>query len=76
MQIYMRVCPICAAENKRKPSHSRFFVPGWENAFISEEVANTNCTIHPNQPYIKVAMTCEEFHDLCYISSEPSLCRL
>lgn len=72
MQIYMRVCPICAKENIRKETHSKIYVPGWINWFLEEQYADTTCEKHPDQRLIKMAMTCEEFQILYYISNEPS----
>lgn len=73
MQRYMRICPICAKENQRKSSHSIIYVPGWEDAFISEEAAeNETCADHPSQKLIKSLITCEEFQILREISNEPS----
>lgn len=73
MQTYMRICPICAKENKRKSSHSNIYVPGWIDYYISEEVCkNKTCVDHPNQKLIKSLITCEEFQILREISNEPS----
>lgn len=73
MQKFMRVCPICAKENIRKESHSKIYVPGWEDSFLDEQYADTTCIWgHENQKLIKMAMTCEEFQVLRHISNEPS----
>ena len=52
MQIYMRVCPICANENIRKSSYSKRVVVGWETGWDSEESVPANCSIHKDQPFI------------------------
>lgn len=72
MQIYMRVCPICANENNRKLGHSRIYVPGWIDTFSDESYADTTCLEHNEKKLIKVAMTCEEFQILRQVSNEPS----
>ena len=80
MQTYMRVCPICAKENKRESYHSKFYVPGWSaveevNANVvltdSQKEKLFTCKEH-NQKMIQVSMTYKEFNLLCEISSEPS----
>ncbi|MEY8339588.1 hypothetical protein AALB16_16535 [Lachnospiraceae bacterium 62-35] len=72
MQIYMRVCPICAKENIREAWHSKIYVPGWVNWYNIEPSDEETCLKHKNQKLIKMAMTCEEFQILYYISNEPS----
>ncbi len=71
MQIYMRMCPICASENKRKAAYSSIYVPGWIDYFLEEEYADTTCYIHEEQQLIKMSMTCEEFEILRYVSNDP-----
>lgn len=71
MQIYMRICPKCVAEHHQV---GRFGVAGWIDYFKSEEVIYDGlpCLYHPDQPYIKMAMTCEEFQILKKISLDPA----
>lgn len=72
MQIYMRVCSICAKENKRNVGHSAIYVPGWIDYYNHEPDENETCDHHKNQKLIKCAMTCEEFQILRYVSNDPS----
>lgn len=72
MQIYMRVCPICAKENKREDYHSAIYVPGWIDHFNCEPNESITCIDHEDQKLIKCAMTCEEFQILRYVSNDPS----
>ena len=72
MQEYMRVCPKCVNESINKPNHSKIHVIGWRDSFKDENFANVNCHHHPDQPLIKVAMTCAEFQILRYISNDPT----
>lgn len=72
MQIYMRVCPICAKENKRDSGRSVIYVPGWINFYNYEPDENETCDYHKDQKLIKCAMTCEEFQILRYVSNDPS----
>lgn len=72
MQIYMRVCPICAKENKREDCHSAIYVPGWIDHFNCEPDESITCIYHEDQKLIKCTMTCEEFQTLRYVSNDPS----
>lgn len=72
MQIYMRVCPICAKENKREDCHSAIYVPGWIDHFNCEPGESITCIYHEDQKLIKCTMTCEEFQTLRYVSNDPS----
>lgn len=72
MQIYMRVCPICAKENKREDCHSAIYVPGWIDHFNCEPYESITCIYHEDQKLIKCTMTCEEFQTLRYVSNDPS----
>lgn len=74
MQIYMRVCPICAKENIRQTGHSKTYVPGWIFWFKGEDyiTEDTTCSKHHEQKLVKKSMTCEEFKVLNKISNEPS----
>ncbi len=73
MQTYMRICPICAKEDKRESYHSKIYVPGWIDYYIDEASAEgTSCGEHPNQKLIKSLITCEEFQILRKVSNDPS----
>lgn len=74
MQIYMRVCPICAKENIREKHHSKIYVAGWINWFKNEDHLDGTqiCVNHPQQLLVKKSMTCEEFQILRKISNDPS----
>lgn len=72
MQIYMRVCPICAKENKREDCHSAIYVPGWIDHFNCEPDESITCIYHEDQKLIKCTMTCEEFQTLRYVSNDSS----
>lgn len=72
MQRYMRVCPMCAKENKREDYHSAIYVPGWIDHFNCEPNESITCIDHKDQKLIKCAMTCEEFQILRYVSNDPS----
>lgn len=68
----MRVCPMCAKENKREDYHSAIYVPGWIDHFNCEPNESITCIDHKDQKLIKCAMTCEEFQILRYVSNDPS----
>ena len=68
----MRVCPICISDTNRE-GRSKIYVPGWVDYFKNEDSANNSiCYMHPDQPLIKVAMTCAEFQVFRFISNDPA----